>query len=385
MTHLSAATLCLILVLHVATAAIVALRLRGGRRPARLDGPREPVGILVPVAGLPAADAQKALTALALVRDGDELVYCAFDGAEPIVAPIRAEIARHPGGNVRLLVGREHTTGNPKLDNMEKGYAALSRDLIVSIDGNVAMDPGLVEDALALLDARTGVVSSPPIGTRPEGFAADVECAFLNTLYARWQLAADALGSGYAQGKLLVFRKSMIEAAGGFEALGADTAEDSSATKNARRSGLSVRLLRHPVEQPLGRRSLREIWKRYVRWAQLRRESFPALYAVEWLMTPLAPAVLAAIASSGSPIHPALAATGLLAAWYAVEAMLAKSAGWPLSIAFPAACLVRDAMAVAIWPVALFKRSYRGRGEAITIGAGSGRIPSRDAGQSGAR
>lgn len=369
MTHLSAAMLCLLLALHAATAAIVALRVSFGRRPTVPKSPREPVGILVPVAGLPAADAPKSLTALALAREGDELVYCAFDEREPIVAPIRAAIERHPGGNVRLLVGRERTTGNPKLDNMEKGYAALSGDLIVSVDGNVAMHPGLVEDALALLDARTGVVSSPPVGTLPDGFAAQVDCAFLNTLYARWQLAADAFGSGYAQGKLLVFRKSMIEAAGGFAALGADTAEDSSATKIARRSGLSVRLLRHPVEQPLGRRSLREVWKRYVRWAQLRRESFPVLYAVEWLMTPLAPAVLAAIASSGSSIPPALAVIGLLAIWYAVEAMLAKLAGWPLSIAFPAACLVRDAMAVAIWPVALFKRSYRWRGEAITIGA----------------
>lgn len=369
MTHLSAATLCLLMVIHVATAAIVALRLRGGRRMALTTGPREPVGILVPVAGLPAADARKALTALALVREDDELVYCAFDEREPIVAPIRAAIARHPGGNVRILAGRDRTTGNPKLDNMEKGYAALSRDIIVSVDGNVAMDPGLVEEALALMDARTGVVSSPAIGTSPEGFAAEVDCAFLNPLYARWQLAADAIGSGYAQGKVLVFRKSMIEAAGGFEALGADTAEDSSATKIARRSGLKVRLLRHPVEQPLGRRTIGEVWTRYVRWAQLRRESFPALYAFEWLMTPLAPAVLAALASSGGPIHPALAAGGLLATWYAVEAMLAKAAGWPLSIAFPAACLVRDAMAVAIWPVALFKRSYRWRGETITIGA----------------
>ncbi|MFN3548134.1 MAG: glycosyltransferase [Mesorhizobium sp.] len=369
MTHLSAATLCLLLVIHVATAAIVALRLRGGRRLALTTGPREPVGILVPVAGLPAADARKALTALALVREDDELVYCAFDEREPIVAPIRAAIARHPGGNVRILAGRDRTTGNPKLDNMEKGYAALSRDIIVSVDGNVAMDPGLVEEALALMDARTGVVSSPAIGTLPEGFAAEVDCAFLNPLYARWQLAADAMGSGYAQGKVLVFRKSMIEAAGGFETLGADTAEDSSATKIARRSGLKVRLLRHPVEQPLGRRTIGEVWTRYVRWAQLRRESFPALYAFEWLMTPLAPAVLAALASSGGPIHPALAVSGLLATWYAVEAMLAKAAGWPLSIAFPAACLVRDAMAVAIWPVALFKRSYRWRGETITIGA----------------
>lgn len=367
MTHLAAATLCLLLLLHVATALIAGLRLRGGRRPAP-DESREPVGILVPVAGLPAADAPRALTALGLVRDGDELVYCAFDEWEPIVAPIRAAIARHPGGNVRLLVGRQNTTGNPKLDNMEKGYAALSRDLVVSVDGNVAVHPGLVEEALALMDAKTGVVSSPAIGTLPDGFAADVDCAFLNTLYARWQLASDAIGAGYAQGKLLVFRKSMIEAAGGFEALGADTAEDSSATKIARRAGLKVRLLRHPVEQPLGRRTLRDIWARYVRWAQLRRESFPALYAVEWLMTPLAPAMLAAMAAQGGPVHPATAVVGLLAAWYAVEAVLARAAGWPLSMTFPAACLVRDAMAVAIWPVALFRRRYRWRGEAITTG-----------------
>ena len=37
----------------------------------------------------------------------------------------------------------------------------------------------------ARLDRKTGLVCSPPIGGRPDGFGAELECAFLNSYHAR--------------------------------------------------------------------------------------------------------------------------------------------------------------------------------------------------------
>ena len=124
-------------------------------------------------------------------------------------------IAAHPGAAARLLVGDDRISGNPKLNNLAKGWAAARHDWIVMTDSNVELPP----DYLAILFARwtpgTGLVSSPPAGTRPEGFWAALEAAFLNTYQARWQLAADQIGLGFAQGKNLFWRRDILDDAGG--------------------------------------------------------------------------------------------------------------------------------------------------------------------------
>ena len=56
----------------------------------------------------------------------------------------------------------------------------------------------------------------------PENFAAEIECAFLNTYQARWQYSAEALGFGFAQGKTMLWRRDILETGGGIEALGAE-------------------------------------------------------------------------------------------------------------------------------------------------------------------
>ena len=73
----------------------------------------------------------------------------------------------------------------------------------------------------------------------------------------------------------------MLDQWGGIDALDEDTAEDAATTKVVRRDGYRVRLAPRTVPQPLGARSLRLVWQRQCRWAQLRRHSFPALYVLE--------------------------------------------------------------------------------------------------------
>ncbi len=86
--------------------------------------------------------------------------------------------------------------------------------------------------------ADTGLVASPPIGCRPDGLWAEVECAFLNTYQARWQYIVDTFGFGFAQGKTMLWRRADLDAAGGIEALAKEVAEDAAATKVVRDAGL---------------------------------------------------------------------------------------------------------------------------------------------------
>jgi ceramide glucosyltransferase len=149
--------------------------------------------------------------------------------------------------------------------------------------------------------------------------------------------------------------------------LGEEVAEDAAATALIRAGGLKVRLVRQPFPQPLGPRSLSAVWKRQLRWARLRRVSFPLCFLPEFLVGGLFPmAAVAALVIAGT-WSPLLAlAYGL--AWYGSEAALCRSFGWPSGRRAVAAMLLRDLLLPALWAAAWFGNGFVWRGNAMTVG-----------------
>jgi len=112
---------------------------------------------------------------------------------------------------------------------------------------------------------------------------------------ARWQGFADSVGLGFAQGKTMLFRRSILESAGGIRALGLESAEDAAFTKLVRKSDLRVRVVNRPFPQPLGHRTAAEVWRRQLRWARLRRDTFRAYFVPEVAAGGLPPLAACAI------------------------------------------------------------------------------------------
>ncbi len=126
--------------------------------------------------------------------------------------------------------------------------------------------------------------------------------------------------------------------------LAAEAAEDAASTKIVRASGRRVRLVDAPFRQPLGERRRADVWDRQVRWARLRRDSFPLFYCLEatsGAVLPLMAAVFVAIATGHSVIA---AAAAFLVLWYGAEMLLAAVSGWHLPLLYPLHAMVRDAM-----------------------------------------
>src|SRR6266700_7011868 len=290
-----------------------------------------------------------------------EILFCAASANDAAVPLVRRLIAAHPHVPARLLTGNETISDNPKLNNVCKGWRAAAYDWIVMADSNVLMPRDYIERLRAAWRADTGVVSSPPAGCRPQGFWAELECAFLNTYQLRWQYISAAIGLGFAQGKSMLYRRSQIEQAGGIRLLAAEAAEDAATTKVVRDLGLRVRLVDAPFEQPLGYRSAGEVWARQLRWAQLRQASFRPYYALEILAGSLAPLAAAAyaVAALGLPLGSVLA---VAAAWYGAEAALARAAGWHLSLRSPAAWILRDILLPLLWIGGWLGRGFVWRG-----------------------
>lgn len=360
-----ALALCLALTLiNLASLGLAALRL-GGRRGTSIFPAQAPISLVRPVCGVEAFSEEMLTRGFRLAHPNYELIFCVADRADPIVPLIRRLMAAHPDVPSRLIVGDERISDNPKLNNCVRGWEAARHDWVVLADSNVLMPPDYLQRLQAAWRPDTGLVCSTPIGARPDGFFAEVECAFLNTLQARWQYAGEAVGLGFAQGKSMLWHKPFLEARGGIRALAAEIAEDAAATKLVRAAGARVHLVASPFEQPLGQRRLTEVWARQLRWARLRRVTFPAFFAPEIGTGPILPFGIALAAAPS----PALAGwlCGLAALWYGAEYALAVRAGWYRGPRLLLAFLVRDTLFPAIWAGAWMRGAVLWRGNAMDI------------------
>ncbi|WP_296742243.1 ceramide glucosyltransferase [Mesorhizobium sp.] len=356
-----------LLLSNSATILLASSRLKPRRIIPPPSGNRPPVSIVVPSRGVEPFTEETLQSAFSLDWPHYELIFCVANADDPVVKLINAAITRHAEVPARLLVGDDRISANPKLNNCVKGWQAARHDWVILADSNVLMPRDYVQHLMAAWRPKTGLVCSTPVGSRPDGFWAEVECAFLNTLQARWQYAGEALGLGFAQGKSMLWNKPMLDANGGIHALAAEIAEDAAATKLVNGLGLRVNLVASPFEQPLGQRAFAEIWSRQVRWARLRRVTFPLFFAPEILTGAAMPLLLALVAAASAGVSLPTTALCVLAIAYLPECLLAFAKGWYLSPRSVTAMIVRDAMLPAIWARGWLGGAVEWRGNAMTI------------------
>lgn len=331
--------------------------------------------VIRPVCGLDPDLYETLATSFGSSGQVSEVIFCVARSDDPAIPLIRDLINDHPGCDARLLIGEDHVSGNPKLNNLIKGWAAARHDWIALIDSNVLLPRNYAETLFATWREDTGLVTSPPVGIRAKGVWAKVEAAFLNTYQDRWQLASDEFGNGFAQGKVLFWRRDIVDAAGGLATLGRDLAEDVASTKLVHAAGLKVRVVRRPFPQPLGHRSFSEVWSRQLRWARVRKPGFPALFALEPLtgsVPPLLATLLLVVKGAASPL--ALPLVALL--WYGADLFVARKSDWPATPANSLAGIIRDVLIPAIWVATFASRGFVWRGNAMR--PGSVAVPTAD-------
>ena len=358
----------ILLFLHLLSIAVAARRCRPRplARPPRL---LPAMTIVRPVCGLDNFLEETLRTSFELSYPQFELIFCVASARDPAIGVVDRLIASRPDIAARLIIGDERVSQNPKLNNCVKGWRAARYEWVVFADSNVLMPPDYLQRLLAAWQPDTGLVCSPPAGCRPVGFAANLECAFLNAYQARAQYFADWLGIGFAQGKTMMWRRADLEAAGGIRALGAEIAEDAASTKIVRMAGLRVRLTDGPFGQPLGRRTLGDVWRRQTRWGRLRRACFPLYFLPEILGGAVLPLTAAGFAAHGAGISPLSVVAGLAALWYGAEMVLVRTSGWHLTALYPLHAAIRDVLLPALWVDAWVCTDFVWRGHQMSVAA----------------
>lgn len=354
------------IVVHVATLTATARSATTTRRPVPAPAKAPAVTLLRPACGIENNLGATLESSFELDYPNYEVVFCVDKEDDPVIPVIQALMAEHDHIPSRLLIGEDPISINPKLNNLVKGWAAARHDWVVMTDSNVLLPRDYIQYLQSYWDKDTGLVCSPAVGGAPRNFVAELECAFLNEHEARWQITADVLGRGFAQGKTMLWRKDILDRAGGIAALAREPAEDAASTKVVRQAGLKVRLMPGPFLQPLGTRSFEEIWSRQVRWARLRRTSFPLLFTPELFTGGLIP--LASIfALAFLNVIPFSVAGAIMLAWYGLEILLARTAGWHVSLRTPFALVARDLLLPVLWAAGWTGNRFVWRGHAMDV------------------
>jgi len=345
--------------------AICRLRVAAPRRPPSKLHP--PVSLVRPLCGIDNYADDTLSSTFALDYPNYEILFCVASAKDPVLPLVTRLMAANPNVPTKLLVGDERVSPNPKLNNMLKGWHAAGHQWIVIADSNVLMPRDFIQRLFASWRADTGLVASPPIGCRPDGLWAEVECAFLNTYQARWQYLVDFFGFGFAQGKTMLWRRADLERAGGIKALAKEVAEDAAATKIVRGAGFKVRLIDRPLAQPLGRRSAAEVWNRQLRWARLRRASFMLYFLPEIFSGGMLPMLAVALLAKAFCCSLVFCVGGFAALWYGAEMALAAAAGWHVCALYPLYALIRDLLLPVLFVAALRGNDFVWRGNEMQV------------------
>lgn len=99
-----------------------------------------------------------------------ELLFCVADEFDPVIEEVRKAQAAFPLVSMQLLIGDDRISANPKLNNCVKGWRAARHEWVILADSNVLMPKSYIATMMSAWRQDSGLVCSPPLGSRPAGF-----------------------------------------------------------------------------------------------------------------------------------------------------------------------------------------------------------------------
>jgi ceramide glucosyltransferase len=338
---------CSVAVLLLSFVAVLAHPLRRRRARSRADLPG--VSAILPIKSLHDGfeEAQRSMFAQDYANLDIEIV--AAESGSPAISAMQCIQEAFPAVFSRVTRSNCDRAASPKLNTMWPGIGQARNDIILTKDSNLRLEPGELHALIRHLGSDTGLVSTIPIATGPGSLAAWIEASIINCYHARVLMLADAAGIGFGLGKVMLFRRSDLMRAGGFECLAWALGEDKALADAMGRLGLRTVLADRVSHQILGARRLSEIWQRQLRWMVIWRVQLPAAFFAAILGSALPTAAAGAMAAALFGLPSVFIATGTLVLWFCLEFVLCLAKGWPVSLWSPVAFLAREILTPILW------------------------------------
>jgi ceramide glucosyltransferase len=130
-------------------ASIAAVLIRAHLVAARRPRYRPPVTILRPICGIENYLHTTLSSGFAIKYPEFEIIFCIASPVDPVIPLVERLITAHPDVPSRLLIGDHHSSANPKLNNLMKGWHAARHDFIAMADSNLLLPLDYLDQLMA--------------------------------------------------------------------------------------------------------------------------------------------------------------------------------------------------------------------------------------------
>jgi ceramide glucosyltransferase len=203
-----------------------------------------------------------------------QIVFGVSDPADPAVEVVRSLQAKYPDRDIKLIVCDRILGTNIKVSNLVQMLPTARHDVLVVNDSDIlvpanylrqVMTP-LVDDSLGLVTCLYRGIAAPTLGSRLEALG-------ISTDFIPGALTARFLERGlhFGLGSTLAFRRSDLDAIGGFEVLLDYLADDYELGRRISAAGKHIELSSATVSTFLPAYTLSEFVEHQLRWSRTIR------------------------------------------------------------------------------------------------------------------
>jgi ceramide glucosyltransferase len=239
-----------------------------------------------------------------------ELIFGAGSEDDTAVAAVRRLQAEFPDRAIQLVICPQRLGSNGKVSNLIQMQREARYGFLLVNDSDIQVSPRYLERVMRQFAApsqkRVGMVTALYLGraarTASGGlrFGSILESLGIATDFQPGVLVARVVEGGihFGLGSTLCVRREALAAAGGFEGLVDQLADDYEMGARIDAAGYAIRLATEVVETSIPAYGLGGFWSHQLRWARTVRDSRRWGY-VGLLFTHTLPLALANVAASG--------------------------------------------------------------------------------------
>jgi ceramide glucosyltransferase len=210
-----------------------------------------------------------------------QMIFGVSDPGDPAIEVVRKLQAKYPKLAIELIVCDRVLGTNIKVSNLVQMAAAARHELLLVNDSDIRVPPDYLRRVIPpLVDASVGLVTclyrgvaspsvaSPTLGSRLEALG-------ISTDFVPGVLSARFMEKGlhFGLGSTLAFRRSDLEAIGGFEPLLDYLADDYELGRRIASTGKKVELSAATVTTFLPAYTLRQFFRHQLRWSRTIRDA----------------------------------------------------------------------------------------------------------------
>lgn len=332
------------------------------------------VSILKPLCGVDASLSEN-LRAFSQQSHRNLNIIFGFADACDEALPVAQRFCReHEALATQIRIG-ETPCHNPKVALLAHMSGFSSGEWVVVSDSNVRVTEAYVRDALSHATADVGLVTHLVAGCGGSSFSAHLENLQLNCFVAPGVCGVRFIaGQTCVIGKSMFLRREVLEAIGGFEAVGGYLAEDYVIGRAVQKAGHRVVTANMPVPTWNEGWTFTRFVSRHLRWAVMRRQVSRLAYAMEILLSPGPLLMLVLVLSFRFPQIDI--DRRWLAAWLVFDQALdyvtyTRMTGKPAPFVAVLLNPLRQWLTLAIWALGWFVQTVEWRGKSYRVGAGS--------------